>query len=145
MLCFPWPRWIIWYCRTWGIIEKLEISRIRGPFFGLLRSNASEKKQFVSPIRNFFSETRAMKRVFPQGSYWDQSSFIYVTDLSLVCKNSNTTLFAEDTSIYSSQNEWHQNIDEDIHMRNTLNMNHNKSKFLETNSKISRPQLKLRI
>ena len=83
------------------LLEKLEHYGIRGISNDWFRSYLSDRSQFVS-INGFNSDYKTIKYRVPQGSVLGPLLFlIFINDLNIVIKHSETFHFADDTCLFN--------------------------------------------
>ena len=81
------------------LLEKLNHYGIRGIANDWFRSYLSDRTQFVS-IKGFNSDYKTVKYGVPQGSVLGPLLFlIFINDLNIEIKNSETIHFADDTCL----------------------------------------------
>jgi hypothetical protein len=84
------------------LIEKLAIYKFNSPAIQWFKSYLHGRTQQVS-ISNTFSESQPITRGVPQGSVLGPLLFIiFINDMPLVSKNSQTNMFADDSTLYYS-------------------------------------------
>jgi len=87
------------------LLQKLKCYRFDNPSLNWFRSYLSQRSQRVS-IGNISSQTRIIHSGVPQGSVLGPLLFfIYINDLPLNNESTNTDLFADDATMYTSSSD----------------------------------------
>ena len=101
------------------LIKKLEHYGIRGTALSLLESYLQNRKQFVI-VNGMKSKEQNITIGVPQGSVLGPLLFlIYINDLPLSTKKMNTVLFADDTTLFSTNSDifsLRNNISDDLQL-----------------------------
>ena len=88
------------------LLSKLKGYNISGPILNWISSFLSDRKQFVK-LNNSVSNSLNVTSGVPQGSVLGPTLFIYfINDLPNVVKNSKVKIFADDTKVYNSINNY---------------------------------------
>ena len=114
------------------LMHKLYNYGLRGPVFGLLKSYLSNRSQFVF-VNGELSDTLPIKTGVPQGSILGPLLFLaYINDLPLALNNKSIIMYADDTTLFSS-NENIQTLIADLSSKLYIIDRWLKSNFLSLN------------
>ena len=141
------------------LIEKLKLYQFSDHSLNIMKSYLKDRKQMVS-INGVFSQYNDITSGVPQGSILGPLLFtIFINDLPLAIRSSETLIYADDTFFYTegkSLESIEESLAGDLEMvvnwcdRNKLVINHNKSSCMLVTTKqraniLNRKDLKITI